>query len=348
MSEEKDTSYVEEQLETAEENGGSESGSGFSEEMRILEAVLFASNELMNAAKLKTIVPGQPDVRRIRKLVTDINDRLQKERHPFEIVEMAGGFQFRTVPYYHQWVRQLYKEKAPKKLSIQALECLAVIAYKQPISKAEIEAIRGVMSDGAVKTLLERHLITIAGRSDGPGRPLLYGTTQEFLTYFGINKVGDLPSIEEFEAIAREKAEDLTDEELEYIRETEAEEGEESPGDGEEVSEQAEETPDGLSEACGQPEQSVPESAESSEDDSGEQSEDHSEQVPEEAVSDSDIPESGEEEPEEPVSDSDIPEPEGEEETEETVSDSDVSEPEEEENPGNSAGEGDSEKRENS
>lgn len=264
MSEEKDASYVEEELETNEETPVPGGGSGFSEEMRILEAVLFASSELMNAAKLKAIIPGQPEVRKIRKLITEINDRLQKERHPFEITEMAGGYQFRTVPYYHQWVRQLYKEKAPKKLSIQALECLAVISYKQPISKAEIEAIRGVMSDGAVKTLLERHLITISGRSEGPGRPLLYGTTQEFLTYFGINKVGDLPSIEEFEAIAREKAEDLTDEELEYIKESEAEENEKSAGESEEQGEQNVKIPDTASDECENPEKRSPENPESS------------------------------------------------------------------------------------
>ncbi len=281
MSEEKDTSYVEEDLEANGENTAPEGGGAFSEEMRILEAVLFASGELMTAAKLKAIVPGQPDIRKLRKLITEINDRLQKERHPFEIIEMAGGYQFRTVPYYHQWVRQLYKEKAPKKLSIQALECLAVISYKQPISKAEIEAIRGVMSDGAVKTLLERHLITISGRSEGPGRPLLYGTTQEFLTYFGINKVGDLPSIEEFEAIAREKAEDLTDEELEYIKEEEAEEGEENPAEEAEPSEQGQKSPDTSSDECKQPQPEVTELAESSTSDSAKQSKEIAEQVPE-------------------------------------------------------------------
>jgi segregation and condensation protein B len=189
------------------------------EEMRVLEAVLFASTEAMSAARLKTILPGQPDGRKIRSLVNAINAQLQKERHPFEIVELGGGYQFRTIAYYHPWVRQLFKEKAAKRLSIQALECLAIIAYKQPLSKNEIEAIRGVLSDGAMKTLLEKRLITIAGRSDKPGRPLLYGTTAEFLKYFGINKLGDLPSIEEFETLAREKMEELTEQELRVIEE---------------------------------------------------------------------------------------------------------------------------------
>jgi segregation and condensation protein B len=182
--------------------------------LRILEALLFASDELLTAARLKTILPGSPDVRQIRKMADKINVQLQKERHPFEIVEIGGGYQFRTVSFYHTWVRQIFKEKASKKLSVQALECLAIIAYKQPLSKAEIEAIRGVVSDGAMKTLLEKHLVVISGRSEKPGRPLLYATSGEFLKYFGLNKIADLPRIEEFEAIAREKMEELSIEEL--------------------------------------------------------------------------------------------------------------------------------------
>lgn len=198
---------------------GSKVGEVGSDNLRILEALLFASNELLTAARIKEILPGQIDARQIRKLVEKINVQLQKERHPFEIVEIGGGYQFRTVAYYHPWVRQIFKEKASKKLSVQALECLAIISYRQPISKAEIEAVRGVISDGAMKTLLEKRLITISGRSDKPGRPLLYSTTQSFLKYFGLNKVEDLPRIEEFEAIVREKMEDLAIDELDYSSE---------------------------------------------------------------------------------------------------------------------------------
>jgi segregation and condensation protein B len=188
--------------------------------LRILEAILFASEEIMPASRLKTILPDNPDARQIRKMVDKINEILQKERHPFEIVEIGGGYQFRTVSYYHPWVRQIFKEKAAKKLSIQSLECLAIIAYKQPLSKAEIEAIRGVVSDGAMKTLLEKRLVTITGRSDKPGRPLQYGTTTEFLKYFGLNKIEDLPRLEEFEAIAREKISELSIDELQTESQT--------------------------------------------------------------------------------------------------------------------------------
>ncbi|NLG19575.1 MAG: SMC-Scp complex subunit ScpB [Fibrobacter sp.] len=204
-----------EEIELEEEDGSESSIPESSPDtLRILEALLFASDELLTAAKIKTILPDAPDARRIRKMIDTLNVQLQKERHPFEVVEIGGGYQFRTVAYYHPWVRQIFKEKAAKKLSIQALECLAIIAYKQPISKAEIEAVRGVVSDGAMKTLLEKKLVTITGRSEKPGRPLLYGTTSEFLKYFGLNKTEDLPRIEEFEAIAREKIQDFSIEEL--------------------------------------------------------------------------------------------------------------------------------------
>jgi segregation and condensation protein B len=201
------------EVDTREETGESPDVSS-PDTLRILEALLFASDELLTVSRIKGILPGNPDARQIRKMVDKINVQLQKERHPFEIVEIGGGYQFRTVAFYHTWVRQIFKEKQSKKLSLSALECLAIIAYKQPLSKAEIEAIRGVVSDGAMKTLLEKNLIAITGRSDKPGRPLLYGTSNEFLKYFGLNKLADLPRIEEFEAIAREKMEELSLEEL--------------------------------------------------------------------------------------------------------------------------------------
>jgi segregation and condensation protein B len=200
-----------------EESGGKPaevSGSASAEGLRILEALIFASDEFLTAARLRAILPGNPGSREISSMVEKINRQLQKERHPFEIVEVGGGYQFKTVAYYHPWVRQIFQEKAAKRLSIQALECLSIITYRQPMSKAEIEAIRGVISDGAMKTLLEKRLITIIGRSDKPGRPLLYGTTPEFLKYFGLNRLEDLPNIEEFEAMVRQKIENLPIEEL--------------------------------------------------------------------------------------------------------------------------------------
>ena len=203
-------------IESTEVVDGLESTESGADDLRILEALLFASDELLTPARLKTLIPGAPDARRLRRMVGELNGQLGLERHPFEIVEAGGGYQFRTVVSYHTWVRKLYKERAAKKLSLQALECLAIIAYRQPISKIEVEAIRGVLSDGAMKTLLERKLVDICGRSEKPGRPLLYGTTNDFLRYFGINRISDLPRIEEFEALARAKMEELATEELSH------------------------------------------------------------------------------------------------------------------------------------
>lgn len=211
---EKNSSIEDESVDNAGSTSQNPQPEPSSDNLRILEALLFASDEMLTAQKLKSIIPGEPDARQIRKMVDKVNVQLQKERHPFEIVEIGGGYQFRTVAYYHPWVRQIFKEKAAKKLSVQSLECLAIIAYKQPISKAEIEAIRGVISEGAMKTLLEKRLVTITGRSDKPGRPLLYGTTQDFLKYFGLNKIADLPRIEEFEALAKEKMDELSMDQL--------------------------------------------------------------------------------------------------------------------------------------
>jgi segregation and condensation protein B len=209
------------------------------ETLRILEAVLFASDEILTIDRIKSIVPGQPDARKIRHMIDTLNVQLQKERHPFEIIEAAGGYQFRTVSYYYPWVSQLFKEKAAKKLSIQSLECLAIIAYKQPITKAEIEAVRGVLSDGAMKTLLEKRLVTIIGRSEKAGRPLLYATTKDFLSYFGLNKLTDLPNIGDFEALAKEKLGELTETELTTISDTpmSADDAESFPMQPEEIAE---------------------------------------------------------------------------------------------------------------
>ncbi len=174
---------------------------------RIVEALLFATDEPLTLQKIKSILPDKIDIRRIKAAIDDTNRRLSAEHHPYEIVEVAGGYQFRTVQYYHPWVRQLFRDKISRRLSQSALETLAIVAYKQPLTKAEIEAIRGVMADGAMKTLLERRLIRINGRSEKPGRPLLYETTKDFLRYFGLKHIDDLPKLEEFEQLVKAQAE---------------------------------------------------------------------------------------------------------------------------------------------
>jgi len=170
----------------------------------IIEALLFASDEPLAAQTVKDILRVDIDARALRGIILDINKRLQTDRRPFEIVEVAGGFQYRTIVTYQKYLKGLFKDKAMRRLSGQALETLAIIAYKQPVSKAEVESIRNVSTDSALKTLLEKRLIKILGKSEEkPGKPIVYGTTRDFLRYFGLNRISDLPKIEEFEDIAR-------------------------------------------------------------------------------------------------------------------------------------------------
>jgi len=120
-------------------------------------------------------------------------------------VEVAGGWQITTRPEYNDWVREMLDPKSPTRLSIQALETLAVIAYKQPVTLPEIIELRGVKSGGVIKTLLEKRLIRITGRKPVVGRPMLYGTTKEFLLHFGLRDLAELPRIEEFAEVLGEE-----------------------------------------------------------------------------------------------------------------------------------------------
>lgn len=125
-------------------------------------------------------------------------DRYKADDSAFEIIEIAGGYQFMTKPAYHGVIATWLKQTTKRRLSQAALETLAIIAYKQPVSKAEIEAIRGVNCDYTLQKLLEKELVSILGRSDGPGRPLLYGTSVKFMDYFGLKSLDDLPKPKDF------------------------------------------------------------------------------------------------------------------------------------------------------
>lgn len=173
----------------------------------LLEAALFASTELLTLRQLRELVDPNLTAPKIQKLVIGINQRLLEGRHPFEVVSAAGGWRLRTRPELYPWLRGLFKEVQNRRLSQAVLETLAVVAYKQPITKAEIEAVRGVSADGALKKLLEKKLVTVSGRTDTPGRPLTYGTTREFLEYFGISKLpDDLPRLAEFEELVQSRS----------------------------------------------------------------------------------------------------------------------------------------------
>ena len=164
---------------------------------RIIEAVLFASDTPVEAKKIMEIVEGFSDTSELLKIIEILNGQFDETGRSFRIVEVAGGFQFETLPQYGTFVEKLYRTRLRPKLSRASLENLAIVAYKQPISKAEIDALRGVDSDASVRTLQNRDLIEIKGFGDSVGKPRLYGTTMEFLRYFGLKDIKDLPGADE-------------------------------------------------------------------------------------------------------------------------------------------------------
>ena len=167
------------------------------EAKRIIEAILFVSDKPISIDTIKAVLEDiEPTA--IRALVEELNQEYRASERSFGIKEIAGGFQMLTDPRYGEWVAKLYK-RPPDRLSGPALETLSIIAYKQPITRAEIEAIRGVNVDGVVHTLEERGLIRTRGRKDVPGRPILYGTTNEFLQHFGLRSLEELPRLREFQ-----------------------------------------------------------------------------------------------------------------------------------------------------
>lgn len=167
-----------------------------------IEALIFAatqpvSTEELEACILKINEEVTISQEEIEKHIEAIQQKYQVANFPFELVLSGGGYQFLTKPDYHEAVSVLLNQKQNKKLSSSALETLSIIAYKQPVTKSEIEQIRGVNSDYTVHKLLEKELITILGKADSPGRPVLYGVSEYFLDYFGINSTQELPQLKE-------------------------------------------------------------------------------------------------------------------------------------------------------
>ena len=166
-----------------------------SEIKKIIEALLFASPEPLTQAKVNAVF--NPETPNLKNIIIDLNKQYNEEDHAFEIINIAGGFQLVSKKEYEIYLRRMLKKTGRISLSVASMDCLAIIAYKQPISRYEIEAIRGVDSSGVLKTLLNKSLIKIKGRDSGPGRPLLYRTTDVFMEYFGINRLSDLPKLKE-------------------------------------------------------------------------------------------------------------------------------------------------------
>lgn len=172
----------------------------------IIEALLFASDEPLKANKICEIVEGlkEKDVRNIIEL---LNRDYERSSRSFRIQFIADGYQLFTVNEYAPYVEKLFRNRQQSRLSIKALETLAIIAYKQPVTRTEIEEIRGVNVDGVLKTLLTRKLITIAGTANTPGTPYLYQTTKRFLEYFGLKNLKDLPKLKELDEIVEADSE---------------------------------------------------------------------------------------------------------------------------------------------
>ena len=161
----------------------------------VTEAVLFASDEPLREARLADIVGTSAS--QIRQHIKNLNDKYQANNNAFRIEQIAGGYQMMTLSHYNHWLQKLLRARDAGKLSPAALETLAIIAYKQPIIRADIETIRGVAVGEIIRTLMYKGLVKIIGRAEVVGRPLLYGTTKKFLEVFGLNSLKDLPKIEE-------------------------------------------------------------------------------------------------------------------------------------------------------
>lgn len=162
-----------------------------SESKKIIESLLFAADSPLMLNKVKEIVGIAPA--EIKKQIDELNQEYETQGRAFFIQEVAGGFQMRTRPEYQQWLVKLKRQREEGKLSNAALEVLSIISYKQPVMRADVEAIRGVDSSGIIRALMEKGLVHISGRSEELGHPILYGTTPYFLELLGLKSIQDLP-----------------------------------------------------------------------------------------------------------------------------------------------------------
>lgn len=158
-----------------------------------VEALLFATHHPLTAGRLGELL-DLPSTKPIRRAIQSLNDDYAKTGRSFRIEQVAGGYQMLTLPELGDLIKKLVQKEADAKLTKAAMETLAIIAYKQPILRVDVEAIRGVACGEAIRGLMEKHLVKIAGRAEEPGRPILYGTTKRFLEVFGLNATTDLPN----------------------------------------------------------------------------------------------------------------------------------------------------------
>ena len=180
---------------------------------QIVEALLFASPEPLTQSQLNAIFEPDfvnPDLTTLENIIEDLKDQYNKNDNAFTIVQIASGYQLVSRSEHEIFIRRLLKKSSRLALSNASLETLAIIAYRQPVNRFEIESIRGVDSSGVLKTLLSKNLIKIKGRDSGPGRPLLYNTTEKYLEYFGLKNITEMPKLSELTELDKTDSQDDT------------------------------------------------------------------------------------------------------------------------------------------
>jgi len=189
------------------------------EHISIIDALIFASETPLPAQRIKQIIEEvsheEITVAEIHSVIDAINSINREPQRGFYLQEVAGGYQLRTRPAFAPWIRRLRKSRTMR-MTQSSLETLAIVAYRQPVIRAEIEKIRGVDSGGIIKNLLERNLIKIVGRKNVPGRPFMLGTTKKFLEVFGLEKLADLPTLKDFENLDASMLPSILREKLEH------------------------------------------------------------------------------------------------------------------------------------
>ena len=191
---------VDEEAEVVQTDGpvdgdATDSAGALQVDVGLLEALLFSAHHPLTPGRLGEML-DLPSTGPVRKAIQQLNKTYAESGRSFRIEQVAGGYQMLTLPQFGEHLQQMHQKEADSKLTKAALETLAIIAYKQPILRADIEGIRGVACGETIRSLMEKHLVKIAGRAEEPGRPILYGTTKRFLELFGLNSLKDLPQTE--------------------------------------------------------------------------------------------------------------------------------------------------------
>ena len=200
MAEAQDGAVIEEVAEDAPAGESTESnGEGAAAEpvvnSPLMEALLLSTHSPLTAGRLAELL-DLDSTKPIRKAIKSLNDQYESAGRSFRVEQVAGGYQILTLPEFGDALKKMHQKEADAKLTKAALETLAIVAYKQPVLRADVEAIRGCACGETIRSLMEKHLVKIAGRAEEPGRPILYGTTKRFLELFGLNNIRDLPQPE--------------------------------------------------------------------------------------------------------------------------------------------------------